>query len=56
MRKLPIHPGSFVELTTGSVALVISVIENDYGTFYNILLSDGTEYTVDSYSAKLTPR
>ena len=56
MRKLSIHPGSFVELTSGSFALVLNVIENDYGTFYNILLSDGTECAIDSYSAKPTPR
>lgn len=56
MRKSSVHSGSFVELTSGLVALVINVIENEYGTFYNILLSDGTESTVDSHSAKLTSR
>ena len=53
MRKPTSQPGRFVELTTGAVALVIKVVENEYGTFYNILLSDGTSLTVDSHSVNL---
>lgn len=49
-----VFPGDFLELLDGSHALVLSIHENEYGVFYNVMLSDGTSTTVDSHSTMLT--
>lgn len=54
MREV-ISPGDFIKTLSGEFALVLSAHENDYGIFYNVMLSDGTSAVLDSCSVKLSP-
>ena len=50
--RITASPGDFVKMLDGEYALVLSTHENDYGIFYNVMLSDGTSVTVDFHSTK----
>lgn len=47
MRKT-LSTGSLAETITGSRVLVLSVHENEYGVFYNVMLSNGESLMIDA--------